>query len=567
MPNEKHIIRKAVVEVYLPHREDALLAQQKALAFFKDKLMPMIEKIVERLALQHKVIRIDKLDLDFHRFNPEQTSESALRNFEVQVEEKLLKLISEEGKNNFAGDIITDVKKIPKERADLELLLHLLKTGTLPWWAKTDEPVVLKHLVQQLIGRSPELLKEGLFTALSVPEVRKRIAFNLLPAQVEQLIRLLASPSDQLLKHIAASMAFMQSADSRTLQAFRDALYEYALLLIRKDEAPQSLSLFSFLTRFISESNDLSMAEKLYAQSNTGSFPEKLYANEELQLLIKKLDAQSDALTAAEKINVQHELQSLLEKIYVKSNAGAPAEVAVVVKIALAKARGAYAGKMKKLFSVSDRKLFFAGEKDASAVKPSAKAANKEETPSQKKRINPVDPGILFPETESGDYFIGNAGIVIIAPYLPPIFKELGLYDGKEFISEEARARAVCLLQFLATGAEELPEEHELVLNKILCGYDLYKPLTTPFVISEKEKEECLNLLQAVADNWPALRGTSGTGMRDAFFRRDGILEQQSNGWNLNIERTTIDILLNKLPWGISVIGMPWSRKLVFVSW
>ncbi|MGZ4159166.1 MAG: contractile injection system tape measure protein [Bacteroidia bacterium] len=33
------------------------------------------------------------------------------------------------------------------------------------------------------------------------------------------------------------------------------------------------------------------------------------------------------------------------------------------------------------------------------------------------------------------------------------------------------------------------------------------------------------------------------------------------------MEKTTIDILLDKLPWGISIIQMPWSTEMVFVNW
>ena len=65
----------------------------------------------------------------------------------------------------------------------------------------------------------------------------------------------------------------------------------------------------------------------------------------------------------------------------------------------------------------------------------------------------------------------------------------MGLCDGKTFVSEEAKEHAVYLLQYLTTGSEESFEEHEMVLNKILCEMKIETPLVLPFTISEKEKE------------------------------------------------------------------------------
>ena len=151
MTEEKHIIKKAIVEIYVPSANNAMEMQNKALSFFKEKICPIIEKIVEKYANSGETIRIDKLELDFENFNPEHTNENELRKLEQQIEEKLIKLISEEGDNNFSGEILATVKKIPKEKADEELFLHLLKTGTLPWWAKTEDSISLEALAQKII--------------------------------------------------------------------------------------------------------------------------------------------------------------------------------------------------------------------------------------------------------------------------------------------------------------------------------------------------------------------------------------------------------------------------------
>jgi hypothetical protein len=495
MVEEKHIIKKAVLEVYLSKADGAFDAQNKALNFFKEKMLPLIEKIIDKFSVANETIRIDKLELDFNNFNHLHSNDDALRKFEQHVEEKLIQLIAEKS-DNFSGETIAAIKKIPKEKADEELFIHLLKTGTLPWWAKTEEPISLELLAQKILQQSSDSIKRDLIAVLAIHAVRKRIAYKLSTDSVEKIIALVCIASDELIKFISEILNFVK--DNIPLsENIRQELYEHAL----KYRAISGISMRLFLADFIKEKNDLRFAEKIYSASKTTTL-----------------------------------------------NA-----TALTIKNALADTNTNFEGKIKKMFDVKDMKIFFSSDEKQKAEK--------------KKLIKEgyFEPSDLIEFT--GDYFVKNAGVIILTPYLPMFLKELGLTDGKLFISDEAAERAVYLLQYLSSGNEENREEHEMVLNKILCGVEITKPLILQFFISEKEKEECSNLLQAVANNWQALKGTSGEGMRDAFFKRDGLLEQQSNGWNLKIEKTTIDILLDKLPWGISIIQMPWSMEMIFVNW
>lgn len=171
------------------------------------------------------------------------------------------------------------------------------------------------------------------------------------------------------------------------------------------------------------------------------------------------------------------------------------------------------------------------------------------------------------PPTSDNEYFVKNAGLIILSPYLPQFFKSLGLMENSVFLTIHAQERAVYLLQYLATGVTGDFEEHNMLLNKVLCGMNLLMPLTLDFELQENEKEECRALLKSVTSNWTALKNTSPENMRDTFFVREGILEEHANGWNLKIERTTVDVLIDKLPWGISIIKLPWSTEIIFVNW
>jgi hypothetical protein len=166
---------------------------------------------------------------------------------------------------------------------------------------------------------------------------------------------------------------------------------------------------------------------------------------------------------------------------------------------------------------------------------------------------------------------VESAGLVILGPYLSMFFEHLGLRLSALSPDDallEAHARAAHLLHYLASG-EEQPEEHRLVLPKILCGIPLETPVPQELELSEAEKAEAENLLEAVVRNWPTLKNTSTDGLRNGFLRRNGQVRWQDErqAWTLQVERMAQDILLDRLPWTISTLRLAWMRGLMQVEW
>lgn len=168
--------------------------------------------------------------------------------------------------------------------------------------------------------------------------------------------------------------------------------------------------------------------------------------------------------------------------------------------------------------------------------------------------------------SDAEEIYVGNAGLILVWPYLSKFFETLGLVTNRGFVDEEASARAVYLLHYLAFGTGEIPE-YSLMLNKILCGIDPGVPLKPGFEITETEIAECENLLQAVIFNWPVLRNVTIAGLRSMFLIREGILRIRDGHWALSVENQAYDILLDKIPWGISMVKLPWMPELLFVEW
>jgi len=160
------------------------------------------------------------------------------------------------------------------------------------------------------------------------------------------------------------------------------------------------------------------------------------------------------------------------------------------------------------------------------------------------------------------------AGLVLLGVYLNPFFEELELTRDKAFCSEAHQHRAVHLLYYLATGKMEA-EEPVLLLPKLLCGMPLADPVPAQVDLFAAEIAECDNLLQAVVNNWSALKNTSPDGVRQGFLDRQGLLypPEGRSQWELRVERQAQDLLLDRLPWGFAITKLPWMELPLQTEW
>lgn len=168
-----------------------------------------------------------------------------------------------------------------------------------------------------------------------------------------------------------------------------------------------------------------------------------------------------------------------------------------------------------------------------------------------------------------GEIYIENAGLVLLHPFLLPFFKTIELTTKDQFIDEYARMKAVLFTQYLVNGMEAF-EEHQLVLNKIICGFPLHTPITKDLEITNEEKAEAADLLQQVIQLWTKNNvQVNGTieGLQQSFLQRPGKLVQKDKDWQLQVEQKPYDMVLSALPWGIGIIKNPWMQGMLWVDW
>ena len=163
------------------------------------------------------------------------------------------------------------------------------------------------------------------------------------------------------------------------------------------------------------------------------------------------------------------------------------------------------------------------------------------------------------------DYlFVNNAGLVLLNPFLPALFKQLELLsESGKLVDPEL---AACVLHYAATGREG-DFEFEMIFEKYLCGLHPSETLNRAITLTELQKEEVTKVLNAALNYWEVMKNKPIALLQNEFLMRPGKLITEKTNHRLVIERKTFDLLLDKLPWSYSMIKFSWKKELIFVEW
>jgi hypothetical protein len=85
-----------------------------------------------------------------------------------------------------------------------------------------------------------------------------------------------------------------------------------------------------------------------------------------------------------------------------------------------------------------------------------------------------------------------------------------------------------------------------------------------------RERSLAEELLGGVRQNWDKLRNTSADVLRGTFLMRNGRLHREEGiepAWKLVVEKKGYDVLLDTLPWRLSMIRLSWMTELLNVQW
>lgn len=513
-----HLIHRQILQLRYSNVAQAKADMNSWGERFQKIIQPAMEEVLEELDLPNQIIRINLLELDLGKIPSSLDAELLIQKVKEVLKTQMLKQIPELSKVKPKHSGIAEIHGTRDELQDLELLLFLLEHGRNPWWKSTFDQTGIRDLFQKLSREKNPALKSLLESkSLSANQFRRLLNHTqymdlmslgqwVFPEKAKNWETFINSLENSLPQDISSSASWKKSK--------RMLLAE----LIFAHKTQKSFALSSWIEEFVSPSQKVKIPIEKLAEPLIWGF---------------RVDS-SYAISS-----------SILEKTWEKW------------------IHSSFIQTHSEIGTYNSPKAFSHGLETLQKEfqKPANQQENSQVIPSTKdSRSSQQD--LMLEET----YPILNAGLVLVAPFLPYFFNGLGLLENKMFVSQEAQNRAALLLQCLLEK-EEAFEESELLLNKLLCGISPGEIIPVEITLSEVEKEEIPNLLNAMVAQWTALKSTSGESMAKGFFSREGILKKVDRDYQLTIPRISIDILLNRLPWTLSIIKLPWMQETLFVEW
>lgn len=171
---------------------------------------------------------------------------------------------------------------------------------------------------------------------------------------------------------------------------------------------------------------------------------------------------------------------------------------------------------------------------------------------------------LIYEGEEQPLSFISNAGLILLAPFLPRLFSMLQLTENGVFKDRDAKIRAIFLMQYAVFSTTEFPE-YELQLNKLLVGFKTGVPLPRAVELTEEEMKTTDGMLQGVVQHWNKVKTIDG--LREGFLQREGKLDDAGEVIELIVETKVFDMLLDAVPWNFRTTKFSWMEKTIQVKW
>jgi hypothetical protein len=172
------------------------------------------------------------------------------------------------------------------------------------------------------------------------------------------------------------------------------------------------------------------------------------------------------------------------------------------------------------------------------------------------------------PRTAATGWWTDDAGLVLLAVYLPALFERAGLVEDGVLAGNDAAARAFGLLDFALWGGARPERARPGFVASLLVGGEPGR--VRPWLDAPPDADARAlvdGLLEAVIRNWSTLGNTSIGGLREAFLQRPGILRVEPEQVRLRVEGRAYDMLLDRLPWSYAVVRQRWMPLPLMVEW
>lgn len=580
MNKQHHVIGKTILELDTGHLADIHSLHEEVSSLLQQQAIPKIEDLFDRFVSHEEVVRLDRVVVEIEAVDS--------RSLEAEFVEKLLKALNQTLSDRLKVQIPinTDVEPIIQEpiQANWEVLLYFLEYGRLPWWCLAqDWTVWLNHwetvMQSEINWRSPlkQLLSEN-------QSARERLVMQLPETFRHQLLLQLQPGWTDWQPLLAQARQLMQELNlSRYLvQKLERQAWLFLLATIRPNHTPlQPLPVTLWTHSWLKELVKMTQLAMLRGTQPPSAGTTTVQLSLETPL-DNPFDAQHEPANSEETINQslhqrllvlidahsspqRHLWLTALEQVLPATSADSHLKLTSpdTDLSSVQKDKNETAETVSETDFRRDRTQFLADESNPN-LNPNLPLIEQENQELTSRRLGNSN---LSLAEEKGGLYVTQAGLVLLHPFLRPYLDTIGLLEGESFRDQLAQQTGIYLLYYLGNKQTDAPE-YELVLPKLLCGWPLNEPIVRNLDLPETALTEGEHLLQTVIDHWQALKSTSPDGLREGFLRRDGKLTRSSrDNWKLQIEKKTIDLLLSRLPWGLSLVKLPWMEDILTVEW
>jgi hypothetical protein len=600
MSTQRHSIKRQVFELTVGRTLDAQRLQAEVSRIYRQRIVPLLDQYCSACSAPDRLHRIAVLELDLGQVALQHLEEMLVARISTQLSRQLVDHIS--AQEHHAGSLDTD----PKSTSQLELFSLFVQTGSLPWWADIGQPHLLEDALQHLMQHAPGPLRRVLRELALDTGCLQRLAQHYGDASLATLWGVLAPAlRGAVLPLLADLVAVVHMAtlptpggpEQRRMCTWSTMLH---LASRRGQDYREPFSFWRELFPRLAHAWQMTSAALLAALRQTlRQRPGPGYAA--LDVIVQRLDQVPpdgrDLATAS--------LPALLARW--QRSGGSLAVLGALLAPLVARVPAQEYGRWLAVLASLESHATPAGSglreaaqdlqtllqslltqprlppaaisewrhevEQRAATLPGVDVVQQlqqwlaEVVPEASLAVEPAaDPPLDLRFSDADEVYIDNAGLVILWPFLERFFERLGLVTAQRFQDLPAVHRAVGLLQYLAS-ADTSPPEYLLPLNKVLCGMALDAVWALDPPVTEAETEECHALLSAVIAHAPILHNMSLQGLRGTFLLCQGVLSARDGAWLLRVQRETYDVVLDRFPWSITWVKLPWMNTLLRVAW
>lgn len=509
---QTHIIRKQNLKVQASVHD--AFALKRKMELMMTEISPKLNTLFDELISENEWLQIDKLDIHIDEISEndleEELQTKILQSIRENIEARKYNIRSIEGNMNEQLETTVSV-----QQKTISALIYFLQNGMFPWWfepashAAIEETFLLAlsdvHTVTANISKLSDALKNDVSRYRLTEQFSEKLFLTIV----------------QLLSKKVSANLFAE------IELIRPILHQMA--------QEQLIDHQKSLIRVYRQSNTVLL--QLLSEANSYSTPSIL------EFWIKSFLADIQQITRST-IELKLQQHKILHT-YLDANK-------------IFRQPGTYKTEIKSL----PESIF---EKSVEISKAGTKEFDAEVHPefseNETDRLHEKSLANLLESTDGS--IVANAGLILVAPFLPELFKNLGISENNELTNIN---HAIAVMHYIVHGNLHY-REYDVLLCKVLCGLENNEPIELINQLPDIYTSEVEQMLSTAISYWTALKNTTPDGLREGFLSRNGKLSHRFDEWFLLVENKTLDVLLQQLPWTIGFIKLPWMNKMLKVEW